>query len=273
MSSGDHPPASVTYVGNATTVLRIGDFTMLTDPNFLRSGQRAYLGYGAWTRRRADPALSIEELPSLDGILLSHLHGDHFDRTARRGLARHLTVVTTPVAQRRLRQWGFRAATGLETWESHEFVRGGQLLRVTATPAHHGPRALRRLLPVTMGSMVELEQDGQPLFRLYITGDTLYRPSLAEISRRYPEVDAMLIHLGGARVLGVPLSMDGRQGKELTRLIRPEVTIPIHHNDYAAFRSPLSEYVRETTRNGSVTRLLRIRRGETAELPVRAGTV
>jgi L-ascorbate metabolism protein UlaG (beta-lactamase superfamily) len=261
---------SLTFVGNATTVLRIGDFTILTDPNFLRAGQRAYLGYGAWTRRRADPAFTLGELPSLDGVLLSHLHGDHFDRTARRGLPRHLTVVTTPAAARRLARWGFRAASGLETWESHEFVRGAQLLRVTATPAHHGPRALGRLLPPTMGAIVELEQDGLHLFRLYVSGDTLYRPSLAEIPRRYPRIDAMLIHLGGARVLGLPLSMDGRQGHQLTRLIRPEVTVPIHHNDYTAFRSPLRDYLRETTRSGCVTRLLPIRRGETVELPVRA---
>lgn len=263
--------ASVTLVGNATTVLRIGDFTMLTDPNFLRAGQRAYLGYGTWTRRRADPALTLEELPSLDGILLSHLHGDHFDRAARRGLPRHLTVVTTPAARRRLGRWGFRAATGLETWASHEFVRGGQLLRVTAVPAHHGPRGVGRLMPPTMGSIVELEQDGQLLFRLYITGDTLYRPSLAEIPRRYPEIDAMLVHLGGTRVLGVPLTMDARQGGRLIRLIRPEVTVPVHHDDYTAFRSPLRDFVRETARDSAVTRLLTVRRGETAELPVRAG--
>lgn len=273
MTGTDRPPASATFVGNATTVLRIGDFTLLTDPNFLHAGQRAYLGYGLWTRRRLDPALTIPELPSLDAVLLSHLHGDHFDRVARRGLPRHLTVVTTPAAQLRLRRWGFRAATGLRTWESHEFVRGGQLLRVTAVPAHHGPRTLERLLPPTMGSIVELEQDGQRHFRLYISGDTLYRPSLAEIPRRYPDIDAMLIHLGGTRLLGVLLTMDGRQGSQLTRLIRPGVTVPIHHSDYTAFRSPLSDYLREATRNGSVTRLLPVRRGETAELPMRARAV
>lgn len=31
---------SLTFIGTATTVLRIGSFTVLTDPNFLRSGRR-----------------------------------------------------------------------------------------------------------------------------------------------------------------------------------------------------------------------------------------
>ena len=31
---------SLTFVGTATTVLRLGPFTLLTDPNFIRRGQR-----------------------------------------------------------------------------------------------------------------------------------------------------------------------------------------------------------------------------------------
>src|SRR5690242_5561588 len=94
--------ASATFIGNATVLLRLGAFTLLTDPNFLHRGQRAYLGYGMWTPRRTEPALSVEQLPPLDGVILSHLHGDHFDRVARRGLPRDLPFVTTRPAQRSL---------------------------------------------------------------------------------------------------------------------------------------------------------------------------
>lgn len=40
----DPLPDGMTFVGTATTILRLGRFTVLTDPNFLRRGQRAYLG-------------------------------------------------------------------------------------------------------------------------------------------------------------------------------------------------------------------------------------
>ena len=96
--------ASMTFVGNATTVLRLGDFTLLTDPNFITANQRVHLGYGMWTRRRTDPALTIDELPPLDAVLLSHLHGDHFDRVASRRLPRDLAIVTNPQARRGLRR-------------------------------------------------------------------------------------------------------------------------------------------------------------------------
>ena len=89
---------SLTFIGTATTVLQLGPFTVLTDPNFLRRGQRAYLGKGLWSRRLTDPARSPEELPRLDAVVLSHLHGDHFDRVARASLGRDAPVVTTPQA-------------------------------------------------------------------------------------------------------------------------------------------------------------------------------
>jgi L-ascorbate metabolism protein UlaG (beta-lactamase superfamily) len=36
----------ITFIGTATTIVRLGSFTVLTDPNFLHRGQRAYLGRG-----------------------------------------------------------------------------------------------------------------------------------------------------------------------------------------------------------------------------------
>jgi L-ascorbate metabolism protein UlaG (beta-lactamase superfamily) len=258
--------AEVTFVGTATTVLNIGGFTLLTDPNFLHAGQRAYLGYGMWTRRRTEPAMSIAELPRLDAVLLSHLHGDHFDRVARKELARTLPVVTTPEAGRRLQRWGFAAATGLPTWHSHELSRGGELLRITSVPGRHGPGPVHRLLPAVMGSIVDLERDGQRRFRLYVTGDTLYRPSLADIPRRFPDIDAMLIHLGGTRILGVLLTMDAAQGTALTALVRPALTVPIHYDDYPVFRSPLQDYLKRAADQGLAARVHAVGRGETVSL-------
>src|SRR6185312_13217229 len=130
---------SATFIGTATVLLRIGAFTMLTDPNFLHRGQRAYLGHGLWSKRLTEPALEPGDLPPLDGIVLSHLHGDHFDRVARHRLARDVPVLTTVPAAQRLRKWHFGAAVGLRTWDDVVLRRGGETLRVTAVPARHGP--------------------------------------------------------------------------------------------------------------------------------------
>ena len=86
---------SLTFVGTATTILRLGSFTVLTDPNFLHRGQRAYLGKGLWSRRLTEPSLQPTRPPTAGPVLLSHLHGDHFDRVARRGARPRVPLVTT----------------------------------------------------------------------------------------------------------------------------------------------------------------------------------
>ncbi|MEU4566088.1 MBL fold metallo-hydrolase [Micromonospora sp. NPDC023956] len=258
--------ASVTFVGTATTVLDIGGFTLLTDPNFLHRGQRAYLGHGLWSKRRTDPALGIAQLPTLDAVVLSHLHGDHFDRVARRELDRRLPIITTPEAERRLRRWGFRAADGLPTWASRELTRDGATLRLTAVPGRHGPGLLDRLLPDVMGTVIDLERDGRREFRLYVTGDTLHRPVLAEIPARFPGIDAMLIHLGGTRIAGILLTMDAKQGADTVELIRPALTVPIHYDDYGVFRSPLRHFLAEARRRGFAHQVRTVVRGERTSL-------
>ncbi|GAA1602306.1 MBL fold metallo-hydrolase [Actinoplanes couchii] len=258
------PTTGVTFIGNATTLLRLGTFTLLTDPAFGPAGSRVHLGYGAWTRRRKDPAMSYADLPSLDLVLLSHLHGDHFDRAARRAVPPDLPIVTTPQARRRLTRRGF-TATGLPTWDAREWRRDGQLLRVTAVPGRHGPGFVDRLLPDVMGSLIEWEVDGERRLRLYVTGDTLYRPGLADIRQRYGEIDVMLIHLGGTRLLGLLLTMDGRQGAELTGLIRPRLTLPIHYDDYTVMKSPIADFLGEC-RDRTLTGVRTLERGETVSL-------
>jgi L-ascorbate metabolism protein UlaG (beta-lactamase superfamily) len=100
---------TLTFVGTATTVLRLGSFTLLTDPNFLHQGQRALPRQGTVVRRLTQPGMTPADLPELDAVPLSHLHGDHFDRVTRAELARSQTVLTTPHAARTLKRWGFDA--------------------------------------------------------------------------------------------------------------------------------------------------------------------
>ncbi|GAA1826118.1 metal-dependent hydrolase [Planosporangium flavigriseum] len=259
--------ASVTFVGNATTLLRLGEFTLLTDPNFLHVGESAYLGYGFWSRRRTQPAMDIDELPDLDAIVLSHLHGDHFDRVAKARLPRALPIATTPSAAGRLaRTWRFRDTIGLRTWQSVDFHKGDQRVRVTSVPAQHGPNGIHRLMPETMGAVLDWEVAGERRLRLYQTGDTLYRWWLREIPERLPDIDVMLIHLGGTRVLGLLLTMDGEQGASLVDLVEPALAVPIHYNDYTVFRSGLGDF-RDAVRRRHLDHLVRpVSRGDTMDL-------
>ena len=217
-------PGSLHFIGTATAVLRLGSFTLLTDPNFLHRGERAYLGYGLTSRRRTSLALEIDALPPLDLVLLSHLHGDHWDRRAEAGLDRQLPVVTTPPAARHLRRRGFAAAQPLEVWESYEQTRGQQRLRITALPGRHGPGPVHALLPSVMGSLLELEHDGRRVLRVYISGDTLFRPFLREVADRYRDIDVAILHLGGTKLRSCYCHDGGDQGETLRRADRARRT-------------------------------------------------
>ena len=257
----------VTFVGTATTLVSLGGFTVLTDPNFLHQGQHAKLGYGLRSRRLTEPAMGPEDLPPVDLVVLSHHHGDHFDEVAAAALDKQLPIVTTPHAARKLARQGFTAAHPLRTWETQVVRRGSDRMSVTALPGKHARQPLRSLLPPVMGSMLESALPDGRVVSLYITGDTLVHDGLAEIRRRYPSIQLALLHLGGTRVFGVLLTMDAAQGVEALQTVRPERAIPIHFDDYTVFKSPLSDFLREVEGAGLDTEVITLERGETYRLP------
>jgi L-ascorbate metabolism protein UlaG (beta-lactamase superfamily) len=259
-------PVSLTFIGNATTLIRWGPFTLLTDPNFLHAGQRAHLGYGLVSKRLHDPALRVHELPRLDAVVLSHLHGDHWDRVARRGLDRAVPVITTPHAARRLTgRQGFPRSVGLDTWQSHTLVAEQSTVKVTSLPGAHAFGLTGRLLPPVMGSLLEFgDTTGDVEQRVYLTGDTLMYDGVREIARRHPDIHLAVVHLGGTTLPGgMVVTMDGEQGAELLDTVRPRLAVPVHMDDYTVFKSPLSAFTDAVRRRGLAGLVRVVDRGET----------
>jgi L-ascorbate metabolism protein UlaG (beta-lactamase superfamily) len=117
-----------------------------------------------------------------------------------------------------------------------------------------------------MGSVLDFSRGGQRLLRLYITGDTLMHDGIGAIAERFAGVDMCLIHLGGTRIAGVLLTMDGRQGAEALRVIAPREAIPVHYDDYTLFKSPLSDFQQAVQRAGLRTSIHYLERGQTYRL-------
>jgi L-ascorbate metabolism protein UlaG (beta-lactamase superfamily) len=270
--SDQEPDAgSILFVGTATTVIKGDGFTILTDPNFLHAGDHAHLGYGLTSKRKTNPALDIEQLPPLDACLLSHLHGDHWDRVAEEKLSKALPIITTQHAAKALAGRGFVATRGLDTWDEVRLVRGDRWLKITSLPGKHGRGLMNALLPSVMGSMLEWGRVGetQSSFRLYISGDTLVGDHLKEIPRRFPNVDLALLHLGGTKVLGALVTMDAQQGIQAIHIINPREAIPIHYDDYPVFKSPLEDFMRAVIEAGLTDRLHYLDRGDTFDFRIR----
>ncbi|MCV7280909.1 MBL fold metallo-hydrolase [Mycolicibacterium flavescens] len=269
---------TVTFIGTATTLISGGrgggdersreeQITLLTDPNFLHEGQHAYLGYGLLSKRLKGPALDIDQLPAIDAVVLSHMHGDHWDRVSQSRLDHALPVVTTPHAAKRLIRRGFDRALALQTWQHHTITKGEVTVTVTALPGRHAPTPVDRFLPPVMGSLIEFS-DGTNRCRLYVSGDTLMVDELREIPVRFDSIDVGVLHLGGTRLpfgrhlpFGLTVTMDGRQGADVVELLDLPRMIPVHFDDYGVFASPLSDFVEEMKRRGLADRIIELERG------------
>ncbi|MET9673548.1 MBL fold metallo-hydrolase [Streptomyces sp. NPDC006482] len=241
-------PPTVTYVGTATVLLRIGDLTVLTDPAL----DPAPADYPAARplHRTAGPALTVDLLPPIGLVLLSHdQHADNLDRTGREVLGRAARVLTTPEAAERL---GGRAE-GLAPWESREVTVGATTVRVTATPARHGPEGTEGATGPVTGFVVEYgveraDETDETLQTveaieaiesgtLYFSGDTVRHEALAEIGERFA-IDTAFLHLGDAHFPAtgdLAFSMSAREGAALTRTLGARTVIPLHFDSWAHF--------------------------------------
>lgn len=268
----DFASGSIFFIGTATVILRYAGFTILTDPNFLHAGDHVHLGYGLTAERLTNPALEIDELPPLDFCVLSHYHGDHFDRIAEERLQKDLPIITTEHAAGELTDKGFTAPVALDTWDAVTVERGDTRVRITSMPGKHGPAIVDKFLPPVMGSMLEFQNAAgqKTTLRLYITGDTLVHDDLNEIPKRYPDIDLALFHLGGTQIMGILLTMDAEQGVEAIRIINPREVIPIHYNDYEVFKSPLEDFKRAVEAAGFADRVKYLSHGETYNFEVPA---
>jgi L-ascorbate metabolism protein UlaG (beta-lactamase superfamily) len=267
----DNPKGSIFFVGTATVIIRFAGFTILTDPNFLHAGDHVHLGYGLTSERLTEPAIDIDEMPPVDFCVLSHYHGDHFDRLVEEKLRKDLPIITTEHAAGELKEKNFTRTIALDTWDSATVRKGKATVNLTSLPGQHGPGIVDFALPPVMGSLLDFtEKTGENLLRLYLSGDTLVHNELNEIPKRFPEIDIGLFHLGGTRVLGIMVTMDDEQGVEAIKIINPETAIPIHYNDYDVFKSPLEDFKRAAESAGIAEKIVYLNHGDTYNFEISA---
>jgi L-ascorbate metabolism protein UlaG (beta-lactamase superfamily) len=61
-------------------------------------------------------------------------------------------------------------------------------------------------------------------------------------------------------------SMDGKDGVEMLQIIQPNKAIPIHYDDYDAFRSPLADFSQAVKDAGLEQKVVYLAHGETYSL-------
>lgn len=181
--------------------------------------------------------------------------------------------------------------------------KGKPVVKITGMPGKHVPPGplsvandLLGAVPPTNGWLLELgyednmttatsslcapiepgSADVKTGYRIYISGDTLLVDDLKQIPQHFDnqKLDLMLVHLGGTTIPGpaMPLlmvTMDAEQGFRLMQLMDPDVTIPIHFDDYDVFMSPLEDFKGKVEGEGWGDRVVYLDRGEMYKFDVR----
>ncbi len=220
----------ITYIGGPTALVEIGGLRLLTDPTFdVAGGEYRAASYSL--HKTQGPALARAALGRIDVVLLSHDHHfDNLDTSGRAMLGEAGVVLTTRAGAERLGT----PAIGLAPWQAHDVaLPDGGMLRITATPARHGPDGGDR------GPVVGfvLQRVGDAGGAVYVSGDTVWYDGVAEVARRFP-VDVAVLNMGAAHVaVAGPshLTFTADEGVEFARAFEHAAIVPLHYEGWAHF--------------------------------------
>jgi L-ascorbate metabolism protein UlaG (beta-lactamase superfamily) len=191
----------LTLVRHATLLVRVAGLRLLVDPQLDPQGARDPVPNTFNPRRNPlvelpQPAEALVE--RLDAVLVTHLHGDHFDATARRLLPKDVPVLCQPPDAERLRADGF---TDVRPVDSTASLDG---LTITRTGGRHGTGEIGEKMAPVSGFVLKAE--GEPT--LYIAGDTILCDEVREAMQTH-RPDAVVVNASAARFLeGGPIVMD-----------------------------------------------------------------
>ncbi len=210
---------SITLIGGPTALIEFGGFHFVTDPTFDSPGEYK-LPYVTLTKT-SRPALTPEELGTVDAVLLSHdQHADNLDKSGREFLKQVPRVFTTLAGAQRV---GGRAE-GLRPWHPVMLARpDGASIKIVATPARHGPAGIEPMSGDVVGFVID---DGQT--QIYVTGDTVWYDGVAEVARRF-KPGVVLLFAGAAQTRGpFHLTMDTNDAIEVARAFPDAMIVPVH---------------------------------------------
>ncbi len=187
-------------IRHATLLLEYAGRRVLMDPMLGEAGNAPPIQNSPSPRPNPLVALPMpvgEILRGVQAVLVTHTHRDHWDDAAAQLIPKDVPLFGQPEDETKFRTQGFTAVMPVAA-EAH--FDG---IAISRTGGQHGTGEIgRRMAPV---SGFVLQAQGEPT--LYIAGDTICCPEVAEALARYAPT-VTVVNAGGARFLeGDPITM------------------------------------------------------------------
>lgn len=235
-------PVWACWIGHSTVLIKLGSTWVLTDPVFSDVVGLNLLGLRIGPRRLTPPALSLEEIPRPDVVLISHAHMDHLDLPSLEMLTRRwpnqIDVITPSNTADLLREFAWKSVGELD-WHGRSCKAGIDIQAIEVV--HNGwrlpgepCRAAGNMRRGRSFNGYVIEWNGA---RVVFGGDTAFCRRFSQITG---SVDLAIMPIG---------SYDGyehlhctpEQALEMAAMMRARSLMPIHHMTFKQSPEPINE--------------------------------
>lgn len=220
-TSGVAADLAVTWLGHASVLLEIDGARLLFDPVVEdRVSPSATVG----PERLHGAPLTVDALPSVDAVVISHDHYDHLEDSTIIALAQRSAcrfVVPLGIGAH-LRSWGVPAAR-IDELDWDDAVAIGPVTLTCTEARHFSGRFIKR--DVTLWSSWAV---AGPRHRVFFGGDTGYTPAFGRTGALYGPFDLTILPIGAYHPAWGDIHMDPEEALRAHGDLGGSALLPIH---------------------------------------------